>query len=334
LVKAVVTGTATGNTIQASAANNPTQRWQNVRISKALANTSNAETNVNRIYMTAFDARNNSLWYGSRNGTANTVMFIDGGNANINANNGLAAVASAGQFNAVDYDNFNLNGVTAIRPIIAYYDQTNDTVRIALGLNNNPGTGATQWTRMNVLAPGSSLYRGSGRYISIKVDKSNGIHLAFFNSVRSTVVYAYAANRNSDFTAYAIDDVVKGGTWTDISVDNNGNPWIVYGDSSRTGNYDGARMAYRSGTGTTTGIQFVRSKRDPVTNASITGWEAVSMPSNYTINNDRLNIEAWPPTLRGGTLGTAPGWNAAIGYASDRYRIGYFYYPAYKDGNY
>jgi hypothetical protein len=56
------------------------------------------------------------------------------------------------------------------------------------------------------------------------------------------------------------------------------------------------------------------------------------MPANYIVNNDRLNIEVWPPTVRGGTLGNAPagGWNAAIGYASDRYRIGYFYYPGYK----
>jgi len=69
-----------------------------------------------------------------------------------------------------------------------------------------------------------------------------------------------------------------------------------------------------------------------VTGISIAGWEAVSMPSNYKVNNDRLNIEAWPPTNRaGGTLPTSgPGWNAAIGYASDMYRIAYFYRPAFK----
>jgi len=332
-VKAVVNTASAGNTIEPTATNNPTQRWQNVRIAKARANSSDAETNVGRIYMTAFDARNNGLWYGSRGGAnadgtgtqSNTAMFIDGGNANIPAASGLAAVASAGQFSAVDYDSTG--------PIIAYYDQTNDTVRLALGLATVPGTGANQWNRKYLLASSHPLYRGSGRYISIKVDKDNRIHLAFFNSTRSTVVYAVAASRNADFTAYAIDDVVKGGTWTDISVDNNGNPWIVYGDSSRTGNYDGARMAYRSGS--TTGIQFVRDKKDPVTGAvDIKGWEAVSMPANYKVNNDRLNIEAWPPTVRGGTLGAAPGWNAAVGYASDMYRIGYFYYPAYKDGNY
>jgi len=122
--------------------------------------------------------------------------------------------------------------------------------------------------------------------------------------------------------------VVTGGIWSDISVDNNGNPWIVYGDSSRTNNYDGVRMAYQSSA--QTGIRFTGELACPVTGADITGWEALTMPANYTVGNDRLNIEAWPPTVRGGSLGTAPGWNAAIGYASDLFRVGYFYYPAWK----
>jgi hypothetical protein len=61
------------------------------------------------------------------------------------------------------------------------------------------------------------------------------------------------------------------------------------------------------------------------------------MPAWYIVKNDRLNVEVWPPTNRtqdggvgGTTLGAAPTWNAAVGYASDRYRIGYFYYPTWK----
>jgi len=58
------------------------------------------------------------------------------------------------------------------------------------------------------------------------------------------------------------------------------------------------------------------------------------MPAQYTVNNDRLNIEVWPPTNRanpGGTITGDPGWNAAIGYASpELYRVGYFIYPQFK----
>jgi hypothetical protein len=132
-------------------------------------------------------------------------------------------------------------------------------------------------------------------------------------------------------------------------VDNYGNPWITYGDTSRNGNYDGVRIAYKSAANNgsrTNAIEFTRPASPAVgtgTNPSIQGWEAVTMPANFTVNNDRLNIEAWPPSNRhnGGTaetpagtgnLGAAPGWNAAIGYGSpNAFRIGYFYVPTYKE---
>jgi hypothetical protein len=342
-VKSVVTNQTNGATMQGATANNPTQRWKNVRISKAADNNANGETNVGRIYMTANDAPSKGLWYGMKNNNANSnTVFIDGGNAT-NGVGGLGAAGSAGEFSAVDYDTTG--------PIIAYYDQTNDTVRIALG-NNNP-TQANSFTR-NYLLPrtgsGSELHRGSGRYISIKVDKDNHIHIAFYNSVYNSVVYYYAAGRGNisqngtapngtTVKCHIIDSVVTGGIWTDVSVDNSGNPWIVYGDSSRTGNYDGVRMAYQSS-------YFARDLSCPVTGADIKGWEALTMPANYVVNNDRLNIEAWPPTVRGGTLGTfstsiggAAPWSAAIGYpganpgstdptkTSYMYRVGYFYAP-------
>jgi hypothetical protein len=342
-LKSVVTTQSNGTTIQGSTTNHTTQRWKNVRISKADANSGTANDNVGRIYMTANDAPNKGLWYGMRNGTNNNTVFIDGGNATGGVG-GLTAAGSAGEFSAVDYDSTG--------PIIAYYDQTNDTVRIALG-GNNP-TQANSFTR-NYLLPetgsGSELRRGSGRYISIKVDKKDGIHLAFYNSVYNSVVYYYAATRASisrDGTAtngvsvkcHTIDNVVTGGIWTDISVDNNGNPWIVYGDSSRTGNYDGVRIAYLG--------SFARSLTCPVTKADITGWEALTMPANYVVNNDRLNIEAWPPTVRGnGTTLGSPNtsitgttmWNAAIGYPGGvdsshyMYRVGYFYLPTIPTGS-
>jgi len=229
-------------------------------------------------------------------------------------------------YSDVDYDSTG--------PVIAYYDLTNDTLRLAYAASEAPAAVAN-WTRRYVLADTHPLFRGSGTYVSIKVDKANNIHLAFYNSVYKTVVYA-VGTRTGTFTAYTVDNVVKGGQWTNISVDDNGNPWIVYADSSRTGNYDGARIAYKSSA--QTGVNFTRPLTCPVTGANITGWEAVQMPADYYVMDDRLNIEVWPPTFRPttGTLGTPtaavtgtglPMWNAAIGYASDMYRIAYFYYP-------
>jgi len=73
---------------------------------------------------------------------------------------------------------------------------------------------------------------------------------------------------------------------------------------------------------------------DPVSGNLITNWEALTMPANYEVKDDRLNIAAWPPSGYAGTAATSPigGWNAAVGYASDLYRIGYFFKPTVPTG--
>jgi hypothetical protein len=330
------------------------ERWGNTRIAKAAANTANnpndpyrepgdiANNNRNpggndafwagRTYMTAYDSQNKYLWFGMRYNTGtnnahnNYTRIIDGVTANADdttlITGGLAAGTNKGDYNAVDFDGTG--------PVIAYYDQANDTVRIAFGTLATTGTDPISgWSRQYLLPSTHALYKGSGKYISLKVDKANGIHLAFYNSIQQTVVYAYMENRNTpvaNVVAYPVDKVIQGGVWTDISVDDNGSPWIVYGNTSRMNNYDGVRMAYKSSANTGFAFATTRESTNPAA-----GWEAVSMPADYTIRNDRLNIEVWPPTNRaGGTLPTGPGWNAAIGYGSDMYRIGYFYYPGYK----
>jgi hypothetical protein len=324
-------------------------RFSNIRISKAAANFDTSEDgmtginggNVGRAYMTAYDSKYQGLWYGTRGGTSSTnhtslALSMDGRRdpemTEIRAD-GLARTTSAGQYSAIGYDN--------IGPIIVYYDNTNDTVRVALG------TSTSSFTRYYLLPTTNPLRKGSGKYISMKVDAYQGIHIAFYNSVHNTVVYYYAANRNLivngtpnagiNVKVHTVDKVMtSGGMWTDISVDNYTNPYIVYGDTSRIGSTDGARMAYRSYATTTpnNSIAFTGTLKCPVTGYDITGWEAVTMPSDYTVNNDRLNIEAWPPTPSGnvtvGTRPTADTWNAAIGYGSDIFRIGYFFWPAYK----
>ncbi|MCL1837012.1 MAG: hypothetical protein FWG46_05645, partial [Treponema sp.] len=198
------------------------------------------------------------------------------------------------------------------------------------------------WSKNYVVPPGSPFHSGSGRDVSIKVDKDNGIHLAFRNTNKNAMMYAYAASRDVAFTVYTVDTVVKGGTWTNVSVDNDGNPWIVYGSSS-IGSYDGARMAYRSDIVSGNDRWFDRNVAGENTAGNNSyGWEAVSLPSDYAVSDDRLSIEVWPPTdranYRSGLIPSnqaiwdeGPGWDAVIGYASDRYRLAYFYKPEWKD---
>jgi hypothetical protein len=365
-------------TISTTAGGRPTQRWQNSRISKAAANHDGNQGNAGRVYMASYDAYSRALWFARRyrnTGGGHTTLeaVIDGSPitniTSITAAGLTTASTNAGQYSSVDYDSTG--------PIIAYYDQQNDTVRIAFGSHGALGsTNTITWDRRYLLPEGHPLRRGSGQHISIKVDRREAIHLAFYNSTNNTVVYAYARNRaalnvdepptpgaafnyGSDiagetFYVCTIDNVVRGGQRTDISVDNRGNPMIVYADSSRMGNYDGIRITYRIGdrsaaSDTNSGLHAQnalyfneRPLYCPVTGADITGWEALTMPADYKVNDDRLNIEVWPASNRSsggavtapaGALGAAPGWSAAIGYAGDMFRVGYFYYPTWKDYN-
>jgi hypothetical protein len=278
--------------------------------------------------------------------------------ASITANNTWGTIGrsnSAGQYNAIDYDS---NG----RPVIAYFDDQNQTLRLlyvnTTGTDSRNPTSAAAWTRRYVLPEGHALRLGSGSYVSMKIQRTieegnsddfsvgnnDKIHLAFYNSNNKAIVYA-VGTRTGNFTAAIIDRVVEGGQWTDIALDQSNNPWITYADSTRTGNRDGVRIAYRSfssatdtvgATGTAPANAFGRQLTDSVSTQSIRGWEALTMPANYNVNDDRLNIAAWPPKNSGtGLAATNPigGWNAAVGYSgSDKFRIGYFFKPPVPTG--
>jgi len=310
------------------------RRWQNVRVAKAAANDS--ANHPGRLHVSAYDALNRSLPFATRGpggsgAGAQTAVVIDGPNATL-VGAGLANSGDAGLFSAVGHD--------AHGPIVAYYDFANDTVRIAWGRGDSPGN--ADWTRREVLS--GALRGGSGTYVSMAVDASGAVHLAFFNSRLGALVYARAPARAGSgdapaFQASVVDSLEGAGTWTSISVDHWGNPWIAYGYQGRQGNFDGIRMAFRSrnaaGQGNS-GAHFVAGN----------GWEAVQMPAPFRASYDRLSIQAWPPSNRADPaaaalqmaqahreLGSAGGraWGAAIGYASGsgdrRFRIGYFFWP-------
>jgi hypothetical protein len=331
--------------------NSPTStyRWKNTRIKKVAPST--ADNNPGKVFVTAYDSTYKRLFFKTVSGNLDwnnsdsqtnddnggTALYLDGGGALSGLSYGSigAATGGAGEWAAVDT---TTNG----NPVVAYFDAQHQTLRLAYAGNTTPAAG--NWTVRYVIPSASPLYLGSGSYVSMKIDHNNRIHLAFYNSTYKAVVYATAASPSGDFTASVIDRVVEGGQWTDIAVDRSGNPWIVYADSSRIGNPDGARIAYRSygnsyaaaaepieATGAAPVGAFGRDLKDPISGKSIKGWEAITMPASYNVKEDRLNIESWPPS--GGAAGLAAdcpigSWNAAVGYGSDLFRIGYFFKPA------
>ena len=357
-----------------SSAGRPTQNWGNLRVSNALPNITGATnatiSDPGRLFATVYDSQNSQLVfigrYGANAGTAGATVTSGTGVTAANAVNNsnrinidgrgvtggiagtLAPSPSAGQFSAIGFDQFG--------PIVAYSDFTNDTIRIAFADTAAP-TAITAWRRQHVIDPAvNRLHRGSGRYVSMVVDRNNRVHLAFFNSNYGVV---YARGHRASAAAYmtweeirVVDSVNGVGLWTDISVDYWGNPWIVYGYRGRMvgGNFDGIRMAFRTtatggdaspGTTGAPRIHFGRANSCRATGQSIQGWEAVQMAAPFRVTRDRLNIESWPPSTatrvqmddahREGGVSTGREWHAAIGYASgagdNRFRIGYFFRP-------
>ena len=335
----------------------PTQRWQNVRTARAGAHV--AEGNAGRLFTTVYDSFRRELVFitqgsvraAGETGTANatTVMSIDGtaptgvtvgGQTQITASGTRAT--NAGQFSAVGFD--------AVGPIIAY--TADDTIRVAFGTNFATVAGtASNWSRVEILA-GHALRNGSGGYVSMAIDAGGGIHLAFFNSVHGALVYAHSTGRDQPFTAHVVDTAPGVGTWTDISIDGHGNPWIVYGYRSRQGQFDGVRVAYRSANASNvgSGTRFSRPVNCRVSGVRVPGyWEALQMAAPFSVIYDRLNIEAWPPNANSGATMASefttnlPGgrpWSAAIGFrgagsgcalggndTNERFRIGYFFWP-------
>ncbi|GAB1482214.1 hypothetical protein MASR2M78_10290 [Treponema sp.] len=213
-----------------------------------------------------------------------------------NANPSLSSrAAAAGEFSAID------TTPTTNYPVIAYYDITNRTVRIARASAVNPN--ATQWTLQDAMLPGDPNRSFSGKYISMKIDSSGYVHLAFYRNSTGDLIYMKSTNNPTNgTTAYTfgdsviVDSIGSVGIWADLSL-NGTTPYISYIDSSYVNSFDGIKMAYYD--------------------AALNGWEIMNAPLSFEVENVRTSIES---NTKAGDF-----WSAAIGYSSpDYFRIAYY----------
>jgi hypothetical protein len=272
--------------------------------------TSNWSGGVNQAYM------NNRTVNLEGPGTAPaTWQPVTSGIVNNGDFGAISATANPGVWSAVDVTYTNKY------PVVAYHDAAHDTVRLAYANSATPSSG-NNWTRRYVMDSADTYFTGSGTYIAMKIDKANNIHLAFYNSVYRTVVYAKGTTTGA-FTVYAVDNGVSGASWIDIAVDESNNPWITYLDAARPDNYDGAKIAYRNAAlFTETSVDANNPAKDN------TGWEAMNVPAVYRVEEGRISIEAWKASRDVvESLALTPYWKAAVGYQSDKFRLAYYLMP-------
>jgi hypothetical protein len=233
--------------------------------------------------------------------------------------NGIAQSTDAGQYNAIDLTSDG-------RPVIAYFDATNKTLRLAYTTVDAAWHGA-DWNVQEPLGADSQVsgakdanYASSGRYVSMRIDRTgtgdnlNRIHLSFFNYSKNALIYVTGARNAADgrYTfskSVIVDNVSPVGLWSDISLDSAGRPWISYLDNYKRGYHDAIKAAY---------------KKTAASWESAADWEYMNVPSVFTAQDSRLSIENWPSR---DSLVSAPDqyWNAAIGYIdAERFRVAYY----------
>jgi hypothetical protein len=215
-------------------------------------------------------------------------------------------------------------------PVIAYYDETNRKLKIAASHHVAPMQGS-RWTVMDVLPDSNPLKYGTGEYVSLKVsfeDRNYAhLHIAAFNTEKRQLVYISAWLNNSNRTlssgtiASVVDSLGSVGKWCDLSLDENGNPWIAYQDESNKGSVDGVKVAFQD---PDISRKFLSNKglADPY-GVSIGDWDTMHVPARWKVKDGRISIECFP-VYNFPNVSNSRFWNAAVGYpAFDYFRIAY-----------
>jgi hypothetical protein len=295
-------------------------------------------TNVQQPTATGNFARLSTNYSDATGGRAFTITWTASAQSttrvvNYSTRNG-AANPNVGQHNAIAV-------TSAGYPVIAYFDMTNQRLKLAIS-NNVAPTAATNWAiRDNVIPSGNLSAFGTGPYVSMKIDTRvtpNRVHIAALNSVTKQLVYvtgtlAYsnanppvATFTNTTADVQVVDSVGDVGRWCSLSLDADGNPWISYQDEGYKGAKDGVKVAYKNTTTFTkggTGTTYAGQDTD-INGANITGWEAMHVPTQFRVEDSRLGMECYPPRNYTGTTATKT-WGGAVSYlATDYYRIAYY----------
>jgi len=251
----------------------------------------------------------------------------------------LAATRTArGNIDAGEHNAIALN--SSGHPVIVYYDKTNSKLKMAVS-NNTAPIAASAWQIISEVIPSSNAFnhKYTGEYVSMAIDTTktpnNVVHIAALNSMKKNLVYIKGTLNGQTYTTTevkVVDSVGSVGRWCKISLDADGNPWISYQDESyATGSRDGVKLAYYDtaafykGSGT----KYADEDVDMYGN-DVRGWEAMHVPTQFSVENARLGMECYPTIRLGYTntnaqVTTGRFWKGAVGYfGQDYYRIAYY----------
>jgi len=233
-------------------------------------------------------------------------------------------------------------------PVIAYYDETNQRLKLAVSRSVAPVL-ASNWVIRDFVIPESDLSSfGTGAFVSMKINtvagsgpnqELNRVHIAAMNTAKRLVYVTGILNPDAgtgntqqesegvltDVKVQVVDSVGNVGRWCSLSLDSAGNPWISYMDESYVGARDGAKVAFLNTTTFYKGVAggyFPNGYIDRY-GESLGGWETMHVPTLHRVENPvegpgrehgRLGMECFP--ARNVTSTNNRIWSAAVGYLS------------------
>jgi hypothetical protein len=303
------------------------------------------DNNNEHIHVSYYDTKDGSVKYRyNRRGDPGTVNSnsaprswtnLDGGSDSEDQQ--IVSTPSRGAIDAGEYNSIALT--SSGYPVVAYYDKTNQKIKLAIS-NSTAPSAASAWTIIdNVItntaaAPNrQDAFRGTGQYVSMKIDTKvtpNAVHIAAMNSSTKSLVYIKGTITGTTYTCTSVqvvDSVGSVGRWCTLSLDNSNpaNPWISYQDESYQGSRDGIKLAYyNTGTYYKGGSNYFPDKDVDMYNVPITGWEAMHVPTQFRVENARQGMECYPVRNYTGTSATKD-WSGAVGYlGQDYFRAAYY----------
>jgi hypothetical protein len=285
--------------------------------------------NTNPLYMhvSYHDTKDNSIKYrflqqgtsANTSGAPHAWINLDGGSdgqdtdQNVDGQSRLrpgSRSTEAGEWSAIDV---NSSGW----PVIAYWDRANDTVKLAVSNTMIPKNG-THWQVQDVFGPADPNRNSVGQYVTMKIDQKNNnkIHIAAYRSDGSSLIYTSGTWNGTAYTfgASIVLDEGNAGKWADLSLDKDGNPWIVYMNNSKSGGIGGAKIAFYNA------AMFGKPSSD-FNGGNTSGWEHLTAAVKYRVYENRLSIENYPVRARYYTgfpaeAGASRNWMAAVSFQS------------------
>ena len=185
--------------------------------------------------------------------------------------------------------------------VVAWYDAS--VRRLCYSYNENPSSAVVGGVWQTNAIYLDEAY--TGWYVDMAVDSDGGIHIAYYNSAKGDLKYAYLSSYNdTNPTVVTVDSYLSVGTNITINVRKEGDkqiPYIYYYNASATQTPNSIKVAWQND---------VTTLRNGAVSDKFTGaWEAMTIPTQ-NIPSDATVCGGIPTT---GTYGN----KVILGYMSD-----------------